>query len=148
MFREFFKDLYTRLLSIAHDYDMRVLMHSCGRNWEIIDDLIDCGVNVFQFDQPALYDMPALAAKLTQRKAALWSPTDIQKILPTGDKEYIQQQTRHMCELFEGGLIAKNYPDLPGIGVKNEWDDWAYEVFCEFAGQGAKTRRPATLSKC
>ncbi len=134
MFREYFKDLYRRLLTIAHDYDMRVLMHSCGQNWEIVDDLIDCGVNCFQFDQPALYDMPRLAAKFRERKAALWSPTDIQKILPTGDKDFIQSETRRMCELFQGCLIAKNYPDLPGIGVRNQWDDWAYEVFAEFAG--------------
>ncbi len=29
-----------------------------------------------------------------------------------------------MIDIFEGGLICKNYPDLPGIGVKAEWDDW------------------------
>ena len=133
MFREYFKDLYTHLMGIAHDYGMKVLMHSCGKNWEIIDDLLDCGVNCFQFDQPALYDMPALAEKLKERKAALWSPTDIQKVLPTGDRDYIETETRRMCELFEGGFIAKNYPDLPGIGVKEEWDDWAYQVFKEFA---------------
>lgn len=134
MFREYFKPLYTRLMSIAHDYGMKILMHSCGSNWEILDDLMDCGVNCFQFDQPALYDMPALAAKLRERKAALWSPTDIQKILPTGDKEYIQKETRRMCDLFDGFLIAKNYPDLPGIGVAEEWDNWAYATFLEYAG--------------
>jgi hypothetical protein len=34
-----------------------------------------------------------------------------------------------MVETFHGGLIAKNYPDLHGIGVEPEWDDWAYEEF-------------------
>jgi hypothetical protein len=28
-----------------------------------------------------------------------------------------------------GGLIAKNYGDLHGIGVEPEWDQWAYEAF-------------------
>jgi uroporphyrinogen-III decarboxylase len=134
MFRYYFKDLYTRLMSIAHDYGMKVLMHSCGNNWEILDDLLDCGVNCFQFDQPAVYDMPALAEKLRNRKAALWSPTDIQKILPTGDREYIKAETQRMCELFDGGLIAKNYPDLKGIGVAEKWDQWAYDAFLEYAG--------------
>lgn len=134
MFREYFNDLYTRLMGIAHNYGMKVLMHSCGSNWEIVDDLLDCGVNCLQFDQPALYDMPALAEKLRQRKAALWSPTDIQKILPTGDRDYIERETCQMCELFEGGFIAKDYTDLPGIGVKDEWDDCAYQTFPDFTG--------------
>jgi uroporphyrinogen decarboxylase len=71
MFRFYFKELYARLFALAHDYGMKVLMHSCGKNWEIVPDLLDAGVDVFQFDQPAGYDMPALAALLRARRAAL-----------------------------------------------------------------------------
>ncbi|MGC9395643.1 MAG: uroporphyrinogen decarboxylase family protein [Anaerolineae bacterium] len=134
MFREYFKAMYTRLMGIAHDYGMKVLMHSCGQNWVIVPDLLDAGVDVFQFDQPALYDMPKLAALLEERKAALWSPVDIQKILPTGDRATIEAGAREMYDIFEGGLICKNYPDLHGIGVEPEWDMWAYNVLCEEAG--------------
>ena len=134
MFREYFKDQYTRLMSIAHDYGMKVLMHSCGQNWAIVPDLLDAGVDAFQFDQPALYDMPRLAALLRERKAALWSPVDIQKILPTGDRALIEAGAREMYDIFQGGLICKNYPDLRGIGVEEEWDMWAYRAICERAG--------------
>ena len=134
MFRHYFKDMYTRLMSIAHDYGMKVLMHSCGQNWSIVPDLLDAGVDVFQFDQPAVYDMPKLAALLKERKAALWSPVDIQKILPTGDRAFIEAGAREMVDIFEGGLICKNYGDLPGIGVEEEWDDWAYNAILERAG--------------
>jgi len=134
MFRHYFKDMYTRLMSIAHDYGMKVLMHSCGQNWSIVPDLLDAGVDVFQFDQPAVYDMPKLAALLKERKAALWSPVDIQKILPTGDRALIEAGAREMVDIFEGGLICKNYGDLPGIGVEEEWDDWAYNAILERAG--------------
>ncbi len=127
MFRQYFKADYTRLLGIAHDYGMKVLLHSCGKNWEIIDDLIDVGIDCFQFDQPTLYDMPLLAEKFKSRKAALWSPVDIQKVMPTGDKDYIESQTQYMLDVFNGLLIVKNYPDLHGIGVKDQWDMWAYE---------------------
>ena len=134
MFRFYFKEEYTRLLAIAHEYGMKVLMHSCGLNWAILDDLIDCGVDVFQFDQPALYDMPALAAKFRERRVVLWSPVDIQQVLPTGDRAYIESEARRMCQLFQGFLITKNYGDLKGIGVQEEWDMWAYEAICRFAG--------------
>jgi uroporphyrinogen decarboxylase len=131
MFRFYFKAMYTRLFGIAHDYGMKVLMHSCGQNWAIVPDLLDAGVDVFQFDQPALYDMPKLAALFKERTAALWSPVDIQKILPTGDRVLIEAGARDMVDIFEGGLIIKNYSDLYGIGVKEEWDQWAYRAFCE-----------------
>jgi hypothetical protein len=77
--------------------------------------------------------MPRLAALLKERKAALWSPVDIQKILPTGDRELIEASASQMINIFEGGLIFKNYRDLAGIGVKEEWDDWAYQAICKIS---------------
>jgi hypothetical protein len=130
MFRFYFKELYTRLFSIAHEYGMKVFMHSCGKNWAILPDLLDAGVDVFQFDQPTLYDMPQLATLLKERKAALYSPIDIQKILPTGNRNLIESGAKEMIQTFQGGLICKNYLDLSGIGVKEEWDDWGYEAIC------------------
>ncbi len=130
MFREYFKPLYTRLWGIAHEYGMKVLMHSCGCNWGLLDDLMDAGVDCFQFDQPAIYDMPALAEKLRRRKVALWLPVDIQKVMPTGNRAFIESETDRMLDLFGGELIMKNYGDLAGIGVKEEWDDWAYQRVC------------------
>jgi len=134
MFRFYFKAMYTRLFGLAHEYGMQVFMHSCGQNWAIVPDLLDAGVDVFQFDQPALYDMPKLAALLKERKAALWSPVDIQTILPTGDRALITAGARQMIDIFAGGLICKNYPDLYGIGVQEEWDEWAYQAICERIG--------------
>jgi hypothetical protein len=37
-------------------YGMKVFLHSCGMNWKLVDDLLDCGIDCFQFDQPAVYD--------------------------------------------------------------------------------------------
>jgi hypothetical protein len=39
-----------------------------------------------------------------------------------------------MARTFRGGLIMKDYPDLPGIGVRPEWDMWAYEAVCREFG--------------
>ena len=132
MWREIFKPLFRRLCAAAHDRGLHVLMHSCGYNWHILDDLAEVGVNAFQFDQPELYGLERLAQKLQHLKVCLHSPVDIQKIMPTGDQTLIVDSARAMVRLFgaqHGGLIAKNYPDLPGIGVKEQWDQWAYDAF-------------------
>jgi uroporphyrinogen decarboxylase len=134
MWRDIFRPHYLRLTGAAHARGLKVFMHSCGYNWALIDDLAEAGVDCFQFDQPYAYDMPALAAKLRSLKTGLWAPVDIQKVLPTGDKAFIEAEARRLVETFRGGLILKNYGDLKGIGVKPEWDQWAYEALVKAAG--------------
>jgi hypothetical protein len=55
-------------------------------------------------------------------------------VLPTGDRALIERETRRLIGMFRGGLILKNYPDLPGIGVRPEWDRWAYDAILEEIG--------------
>lgn len=89
---------------------------------------------MLQFDQPALHGIASVAEKLGGR-VAFWTPVDIQRTLQTGDRELIRAEARLLCEKlggFGGGFIAKNYGDLPGVGVDPEWDQWAYEAFVEF----------------
>ncbi|OPZ26228.1 MAG: methylcobalamin:coenzyme M methyltransferase [Lentisphaerae bacterium ADurb.BinA184] len=134
MWRDIFRPLYERLTARAHRHGLKVIQHSCGFNWALVDDLCEAGIDCLQFDQPAIYDLDGLAAKLRRHRVGLFSPCDIQKILPTGDRALIERETRRLVETFRGGFIAKNYPDLHGIGVAPEWDGWAYEAFLA-AGQ-------------
>lgn len=129
MWRDIFRPLYERLTSKAHEHGMKVIQHSCGYNWELIDDLCESGIDCLQFDQPAVYDLPALAQKLRHHHVGLYSPCDIQQVLPTGDRSYIEAETARLVNAFRGGFIAKNYGDLHGIGVESTWDQWAYETF-------------------
>jgi hypothetical protein len=129
MFRDIFRPLYERLTGRAHGYGMKVIQHSCGFNWALIDDLCEAGIDCLQFDQPGIYDMPELAEKLRKHGVGLYSPCDIQKVLPTGDQALIERETERLVRTFRGGFIATNYADLHGIGVQPEWDQWAYDTF-------------------
>ena len=131
MWQENFGKLYKELFDFAHSFGMKVIMHSCGKNNEIIEPLLKAGVNCLQFDQPDVYDYKWLKAMLDKYNAALWSPIDIQKVLPTGDKKLIRNAADRMLEAFGGGLIFRQYPDLSGIGVKDEWNRWGYERILE-----------------
>lgn len=131
MWRHFFRDIYSRLFGKVHDYGMKVVMHSCGYNWDILPDLISAGVNCFQFDQPLLYDTKKLSEFFKAHNVVLWSPVDIQRVMPTGNRELIENSAREMVQAYKGRLICKNYSDLAGIGVKEEWDDWAYDAICQ-----------------
>ena len=110
-------------------------MHSCGYIYEILDDLLDAGVDVFQLDQPTLMGIDRLADKISN-KATLFSPVDIQAILPTGNKELIEKGAQQMVDYFykKGGLIAKDYGDYNTLHIKNEWAGWARNKFFEIGG--------------
>ena len=100
MWRDVFKPHYVRLTAAAHENGMKVFMHSCGYNWALIDDLVDAGVDCFQFDQPAAYDMPLLAEK---QEAGRWHCirrlTSRRYCRPAG-KISLQTEARRMVDIF------------------------------------------------
>lgn len=131
-FRELFKPFYKRLTDRLHDRGMKFILHSCGYNYSFLNDLIDAGVDVLQFDQLGLYGYERMA-KEYGRKVTFFSPLDIQKTLPTGDRKLIEEQARIMTDSFrfhsEGGLIIKDYPSYADINVDEEWATWARDIF-------------------
>lgn len=126
MWDEFFKDLYTDLFGMLHDAGIKVFMHSCGQNSEIVERLLTAGVDCLQFDQPDVYDPEFLRPLLEKHQAALWSPVDIQKVMPSNDPAVIAAGVDRLFERYQGCLILKNYGDLRGIGVSLESDHLAY----------------------
>ena len=129
-FRALFKPAYKRVVDAAHEAGMHVLFHSCGYNYEFMEDFLDIGFDAFQFDQPDAYPTEVLAREFAHR-AVFYSPVDIQKVLPTGDRELIEHRALEMCRLFRaagGGWIAKDYPTYHDIGVDEQWARWAQDV--------------------
>ncbi len=130
-FREVFKPTYRIIADAVHLSGMKFILHSCGYIYAFIEDLIDAGIDVFQFDQIELYGTERLAKEFGSR-ATFFSPVDIQKVLPTGDRAYIEKTALEMVNNFksicQGSLIVKDYPSYGDIDVQEEWADWAREV--------------------
>ena len=129
-FRALFKSSYKKLADEIHNRDMKFFMHSCGRIYKIVPDLIDVGIDVFQFDQPELSGSDVWAKEFGHR-AAFYCPVDIQKIMVFGDEKLIKEGALHMVKEFKkygGSLIAKDYPSWEDINVLPEWHQWAREI--------------------
>lgn len=129
-FRRFFKPCYRALADAAHEAGTYFFLHSCGMIYPFIEDLIDAGVDALQFDQPDVYPSERLAEEFADR-VTFWSPVDIQKVLPTGDRALIEERAEAMCRAFRkagGGFIAKDYPSLGDINVEPAWARWAEDV--------------------
>ena len=132
MWHRLFEPFFARLIERAHSRGLTVWMHSCGMIRDILPTLVDLGLDVFQLDQPELTGLGFLSQYAD--RATFYSPVDIQKILPTGNRELIEARAREMIRLLGGqggGFIATMYGDCPGIGVDPLWGQWAYEVFVQ-----------------
>ncbi|MDD2630176.1 MAG: uroporphyrinogen decarboxylase family protein [Limnochordia bacterium] len=127
--RELFAPSFRRLCGQAHEGGLKVMMHSCGNIAEIIPDLIEVGVDVLQLDQPGLFGLEYLSQY--SGKVTFWSPVDIQKVMPTGNRELIEKTADDMMTYLGkgGGFIAKDYPQWDVLGVKPEWVKWAKDRF-------------------
>ena len=129
-FRELFKPVYKAVADACHERNMDFLLHSCGYVKPLIEDMIEAGIDVFQFDQIEAVGSEVWAEEYGKR-VAFYSPVDIQKIMPTGDRALIEKTALEMAEAFKkagGSLIAKDYGSWQDINVEREWADWAMNV--------------------
>ncbi len=138
LWREVFLPEFKALAGRAHEYGMYVLMHSCGKMTDIIDDCIACGVDCFQFDQPRLHGIDLLAERFGG-KASFWCPVDIQKTLQTKSPELIRAEAKELIDKLSaagGGFVAGYYYGNEAIGLTPDIQDIACKAFVEF-GSGA-----------
>ena len=139
--REMFKPGFVRLCETAHERDMFVFMHSCGKISEAMDDMVEAGIDLFQFDQPTLHGIDWLADHFDQR-ASFWCPVDIQRTLQTQDPALIEAEARKMVEELGrngGGFVAGRYPDDASIGLDPSVQDIACRAFVRYGTEDPKS---------
>ena len=90
-----------------------VAQHSCGDIREIMEDLADMGLNIYQTYQPEIYGLDY--AKNLQGKIAIWGGISTQHDLPYKTPEEIKQITQNTLDCFKetGGLIASPTHSVP-----------------------------------
>ena len=135
VFRKLFKPFYKRLGDELHSRGLDYIVHSCGKVYELIEDFIEAGVDVFQFDQPELTGSEILAKEFGH-KAAFYCPVDIQAVMATGNRTLITETALNMVNSFKsvgGSLIAMDYGAWHDLNVPDEWQQWARDVIVENA---------------
>lgn len=119
LFKKFFKPRYEKLFKRTHELGMDTLMHSCGYIVEILDDLIEIGLDVVQMDQQANMGLDLLQERFAGR-IAFWVPTDIQLIMATNDektiRDYANEMVTKLSVPYKGGVIVKMYEDPEAVG--------------------------------
>ncbi|MGM0365558.1 MAG: uroporphyrinogen decarboxylase family protein [Actinomycetota bacterium] len=118
IFRDIWKPWYKKLFARIRSYNMNVIMHSCGYLWEIIPDLIDCGLEVLHF-QPSALD-PVRLVREYGKYLTFFGGIDIQRFLIDSTPEGIETGIRDIYIMLDhdgGGYIAgpsnSIMPDTP-----------------------------------
>ncbi len=143
--REIFKPRYRRIVEATHAAGMHYLFHCCGQILDIIPDLIDIGVDVLQLDQQHLMGVERLANEFGG-KICFWNTVDIQwSARPDVTLDELRAEVAHLVEAFgrfNGGFIARQYPQPADIGMPIEKHQAIYEAFmehgCAVAAGGAR----------
>jgi hypothetical protein len=112
--REIFKPRYKKQFELIHNLGMKVFFHSCGYVWDIIEDLIEIGVDVINLEQPLVFSKEKMngidrLAKEFGGKVCFESPVDQQRTLSHGSREEIIQEAKHLIQAlgkYNSGFIA------------------------------------------
>jgi uroporphyrinogen decarboxylase len=104
MFRRFFAPHVRRLADQAHSFGLKAMFHSCGAVREIIDDLIDCGIDVLDPVQVTAAGMDPRALKRDfGSRITFHGGISAQKVLPLGTPDDVRAHVRETCDIMRPG---------------------------------------------
>lgn len=108
-----------QLIDQAKSYDLKVMHHSCGSIFPIIEDIIDLGADIIHPIQALAEDMDAQTLKQNfDKKVAFCGGIDAQYLLVNGQPEDVVNKVLEIKEIFPTGLIISPsheaiLPDIP-----------------------------------
>lgn len=120
MWRTFFFKNIKKLTGLAHDYGLKVMMHSCGAIIELIPDLIESGVDILDPVQVSADGMDLVRLKEDFGKKIIFhGGVDTQQLLPYGSPQDVRMAVEDIKRTlgFTGGYILAGSqllgPDIP-----------------------------------
>jgi len=110
--REFIKPYCAEAYAYVRDSGRYVFQHSCGDIREIMDELIEMGLQVYQTFQPEIYGLDYV--KTLEGRLTIWGGISTQVDLPYRTPDEIRAVTRTTMAAFaKGGWIAAPTHDVP-----------------------------------
>ena len=135
--RAIWKPAYRRMYDAAHRAGIDTWLHSCGYITDILDDLIDAGLDVIEMHQQENMGLEFLGEKFRGR-ITFFAPVDIQSVMPHGTPDDIRRYCRDMSRILgtkEGGFIPQWYGDPAGAGHTRESIDIMCREFLKISDE-------------
>ncbi|HOV22612.1 MAG TPA: uroporphyrinogen decarboxylase family protein [bacterium] len=119
--RKFLKPRLEKMYQEVHKVGLPVFIHSCGDVQEILPELIDIGVNVFNPFQPEVMNIFEIK-RIYGDKLSFFGGISVQKLLPFGTPQQVKDETKKILQTIGkgGGYIASPSHDIPkDVPVEN-----------------------------
>jgi len=113
-----------KLIEQAKSYGLKVMHHSCGSIFPIIDDIIRLGADIIHPIQALAHDMDAANLKAHfDKKVAFCGGVDAQYLMVNGYPADVSKKVSELISLFPTGLIISPsheaiLPDIPPANVE------------------------------
>lgn len=123
-YRDLIKPRHKRYFQLMHDMSPgKVLFHTCGSVVDILDDLVEIGVDVLHPVQVSAKGMdPVRLKKVWGDRLAFWGAIDTQRVLPRGSVEDVRAEVRQRVEeLGRGGgyVVGAVHNIQPDVSIEN-----------------------------
>ena len=108
LWRKLIKDGFRRFIDIGHKYNCKVAHHTCGCVYPLIEDLIDCKLDILNPLQPDTAKMDyAKIKKDFGSRISFHGAISIQKTMPYGTPDDIRNEVKDRAEklALNGGFI-------------------------------------------
>ena len=123
MWRDLCKEPLARLFELGKKYDAYVYFHSCGAVRDIMDDLVEIGMNILFPVQPRATGMDHRGLKKRYGESlAFWGGIDVQHILPFGKPDEVRRYVRDRIDVLgDGGgyILSSSHNLLKAFPLQN-----------------------------
>jgi len=124
LFVELVKPYFKERIRVTKQYTKAAFLHhSCGSVYSLIDDLIDCGVDILNPIQPKAQDMePRRLKKEFGSRIVFHGGVDTQELLPFATARQVRDSVRETIEIMNqaGGYIFAAAHNLqPDVNIDN-----------------------------
>ena len=138
MWAQFVRPGFQAFIELGKAYGVRVMHHTCGSVFELVEPMIDCGLDILQSLQPEAANM--VPRTLKQRfggRISFHGGVSIQNVLPRRTPEDVRSHVRALLEAMApgGGFIACTshniQADTPMANIEG-----LFQAYRDFGGYG------------
>lgn len=123
LFRKYFLPIYEGLIKNSKKYDLIFTWHCCGNVNDILPNMIEAGIDIFDVVQTSARDMEIEKIyKRYGKDICLHGGIDVQKLLVSGKPKDVENEVKKIIELWgdNGGIIlAPSHEAVPDTPIEN-----------------------------
>jgi uroporphyrinogen decarboxylase len=120
-FREYIKPYHREIVEHAHQKGLKIVKHSDGNMWPILDDILEVGFDGFHPVQPQCMDIAEVKRHLAG-KACVIGNIDCRELLPFGTEEEVERAVIETIEKAAPGggyIISSSNTIHPACKAEN-----------------------------